>query len=126
MATNTDTLSLVIEALAYPWKGGRAKENLLFAAEAGTLEVIWVLTEGPLAEVVFIAEAFDADAPPCWDACNGISVTHRPGWCRHNPEHADLDCGCDEPDWDEDDLEGIEILEVPEPDEEVVTEDEPF
>lgn len=112
MTAATDTLSLVLEGLAYPWQGGRAKDNLLWAAESGTLEVAWTLSEqdmgygslgGPVdLQVVWAAEAVDTAIAPCWDGCTGISTEHRPGWCRTNPEHADFDCGCDEPDaWDE-------------------------
>lgn len=36
----------------------------------------------------------DPHRPFCWDDCDGIFYTHRSGWCRWNPEHADLDCAC--------------------------------
>jgi hypothetical protein len=105
----TDTLSIVIDALSYPWKDGQARENLLYAADGDTLEVRWTLDlqdaswvdDDELPELWcrwsdYDAEAFDTSTPYCWDGCNGISTVHRPGWCRHNAQHADLDCACAE------------------------------
>jgi hypothetical protein len=108
----TDTLSLVIEAIAYAWDAPRSRDNLTWAAESGNLEVAWILAEendgyGSFdLQVSFFSEAVDAAAPPCWDGCNGITTQHRAGWCLTTPEHADLDCGCGEADYDyEDELD---------------------
>ena len=103
---STDTLSLVVQGLALPWgRTDRVHDNLVWAAEGGTLEVGWtfVAEDGVLYPDAW---AFDTSTPYCWDGCDGITTVHRAGWCRVNQEHADLDCGCgevwhDEPDYDE-------------------------
>lgn len=105
------TLGFVLEALRDTRRdmSGQSWENVLHAAAGGTLEVVVTFESprpsyslgGALEEVPPFAEAFDTAAPSCWDACNGITILHRPGWCRINPEHADLDCGCSEPDYEE-------------------------
>lgn len=43
----------------------------------------------------FIAD----DRPYCWDGCDNILRFHRAGWCRTNPNHADV-CACGEQDYD--------------------------
>jgi hypothetical protein len=108
----TDTLSLVVEAIAPAYNEG-CRRYLWWAVDNDDLEVRWTLAEidhgyasmgGPAdLRPTFWAEAFDISTPPCWDGCNGITTMHRAGWCRTNAEHADFDCGCGTADYDEED-----------------------
>lgn len=73
--------------------------NLLAAVEAGNLEVLVEFIPAHESysgwnEAAVLASFADGDRVPCWDNCDGILTFHRAGWCRENPNHADLDCGC--------------------------------
>lgn len=79
--------------------------RLLEANEAGNLVVVLDFVPAhqsycgwnPATTLAWFA---DATTSPCWDHCDGILTDHRPGWCRTNPAHADLDCMCDVDDFD--------------------------
>lgn len=71
--------------------GEAAVTNLGFALTKGTL----VLEIDLYPDGAIYGEFFDTDEV-CWDHCNGITNRHRGTYCRFKPEHADLDCGCNE------------------------------
>lgn len=110
-----ELLAMAAEALNHQATDA-AKVHAARLAEAGELEVVFVTMEDRLGTEL-VAWFADANRVPCWDDCDGILRTHRAGWCRVNPEHADLDCGCGEVDYedwyDHGDEDEAELVTVP-------------
>jgi hypothetical protein len=69
---------------------------VLNANETGLTNYVSCVNAGTLAlDVSELGGWFYNDAAePCWDGCDSILTFHRAGWCKENPEHADMDCMC--------------------------------
>ncbi len=90
----TELLDLLIAAAGY---ARNLRDEVQWLADEGLLEL--VVERDP--DGFFYAEFAHADRLKCWDGCNGITRTHRGGWCPFIAEHADRDCGCGESYYDD-------------------------
>lgn len=99
----TQIVALLVEAAAAVVRAFPADAAAVLQEVADRGDLSLEVTAYP--DGAAFGEFFDLGAPPCWDHCNGITTVHRAGWCRVNPEHADLDCYCGVPPeaWDDDD-----------------------